>query len=331
MGSWSVYCGISNISITAGHKCVFLPLKKNSSGEYLPYIPATLPIFGEYDDYGGMKNIEHDENTKLIEDHFKCTIEEFCHFFCRGIISNDEDDFPKFLKKVPELTKWEFMFIDRNVYDFMSTHAHKGYGGQGDLDFGRPEILELLGFTPVGKDDAEKRYKNVWEYQGVKFYSDGEWLHYKNEKNQEQAIYNFSDFAQYVKLPEDKLWIGEKTMWQLWEHLHRRQQCEQLFWIIGKDRTTALDEEMDEMVGRGKRISKTLADKYVTEENLPKFGNGLCELVTIRRNLHCMSGYFEPHILYLTPQCGEFGQHQLLLEKFTEINKGYVEPDEDEE
>ena len=41
MGSWSVYCGLSNLAITSGQECVFLPLKKNNRG-YLPYIPATL-------------------------------------------------------------------------------------------------------------------------------------------------------------------------------------------------------------------------------------------------------------------------------------------------
>jgi hypothetical protein len=47
MGSWSVYCGVSNISITDGNECVLLPLKKNDGYHgYLPYLPATLPIFG---------------------------------------------------------------------------------------------------------------------------------------------------------------------------------------------------------------------------------------------------------------------------------------------
>jgi hypothetical protein len=54
-GSWSVYCGISNISITSGNDCVLLPLKE-TNGEYHRYSPATLPIFGKYNDYGG---IEH--------------------------------------------------------------------------------------------------------------------------------------------------------------------------------------------------------------------------------------------------------------------------------
>jgi hypothetical protein len=44
-----------------------------------------------------------------------------------------------------------------------------------------------------------------------------------------------------------------------------------------------------------------------------------------------MSGQFYPHILYLTPQCGEHAAHQKLLEKFAEINKSYVREDEEDD
>lgn len=81
MGSWSVNCGISNISITSGNDCVLLPLKKNTEYEgYLPYLPATLPIFGTYDDYGGLEDILKDDNTKLIAKHFNITIEKFVQY-----------------------------------------------------------------------------------------------------------------------------------------------------------------------------------------------------------------------------------------------------------
>jgi hypothetical protein len=54
MGSWSVSCGISNIAITAEQECVLLPLKKSVGIDYHQYQPAALPIFGRYDDYGGI-------------------------------------------------------------------------------------------------------------------------------------------------------------------------------------------------------------------------------------------------------------------------------------
>lgn len=49
MGSWSVYCGISQIAITSGDKCVLLPLKESDGNRagYLPYLPAALPNYSE--------------------------------------------------------------------------------------------------------------------------------------------------------------------------------------------------------------------------------------------------------------------------------------------
>jgi hypothetical protein len=349
MGSWSVYCGISQLVITSGKPCVFLALKKSSLGEYDRLSPATLPIFGEYDDYGGMENIVEDENTRLIEEHFGCTIHEFCYFFTRGCISDGEDDFPKKLKEVEEIKNWEFMFIDRQVYNFMSSYTPYGYYGKGHLDFGEESILKLIGFTYIGINEDNptwdpKRYNQEWEFQGKKFYSDGNSLHCGKEYvfNFNSASCNLSD---YVEIPQDKLWIGDYTMWQLWEHLDDNTAKRFLLPIIGRSRysldDTTLAEMMLERVNanyakEGKPLvtlddlapSKTLMDKYC--KKFKTFGKLLCDLVTIRHNLHPMSGTFTPHQLYLTPQCGEREHHQALLEKFAEINKSYIKEYENE-
>jgi len=330
MGSWSVYCNISNISITSGRKCVFLALKENELEiSYLPYLPAILPIFGEYDDYGGIENIEENENTKLIEKHFKCSIHDFCYFFTRGCI--DERDVSKKLSKNEEIKDWKFMFIDRQVYDFMSSHIPNGYGGRGHLEYGNPKILELIGFTYIGENiknntDDPKRYKYEWELDGKKFHSDGTWLHCGKNSVHNFTGNEYSNLTDYVKIPEDKMWIGEKAMWELWSYLEKSDQSKQLFWIVGKERSDYYFEKMMRLGDKPKL--NTLLDKYLND--VDTFGKWLCELVTIRHNLHCMSGYFSPHILYLTPQCGEVKEHQVLLEKFAEINKTYINPEDEE-
>ena len=368
MGSWSVYCGISQIAITAGQECVFLPLKKNARGNsYLPYIPATLPIFGEYDDYGGIENIIKDDNTKFIEKHFKCKIDAFCTFFTRGCIRDDESDFPKKLGKIEEIKDWKFMFIDKKVYDFMSSFTGSGENGAGELEFGNPDILKLLGFKHNGekinkKVEDSSRYNDEWELNGVKFYSDGTWLHHPKG-----AIYTFNGeynaLSDYVKISEDKKWVSEKSMWQLWEHLEDAKAKEQLLWIIGRERnedlfgfskeyTNILWDKLESLKEKGeepdmqteegkKKYFLLMADAKKESELIPvkieatysknfrKLGKLLCDLVTIRHNLHAMSGTFAPYILYLTPQCGEYKHHQVLLEKFAEINKSYIAEDEE--
>ena len=348
MGSWSVYCGTSNIAITAGQECVLLPLKKSDGGEseYLPYLPATLPIFGEYDDYGGLENIKQDENTKLIEEHFGISILNFTKIFTDWVTyqRSEMKDVIKNMRNYEEMKDWKFMFIDKKVYDFMSTHTTE----KGHLDFGNRELLTLLGFEYVGKNEKgptsdPKRFSQEWKYGKKLFYSDGTWLQYgKNE-----SIYYFNDLTgwaksssltHYVKLPEDKMWIGEKSKHQLWKIFDKGKQKELLTWVIGGkysrideylDMAKFLESEYSLKPDSAKAKPKTLVDKYIV--NIAIFGDILAELVTYRFNMHCMSGHFAPFILYLTPQCGEQSEHQILLNKFAEINKGYIyEEDEDD-
>ncbi|MEK6829724.1 MAG: hypothetical protein AABY15_06410 [Nanoarchaeota archaeon] len=107
MGSFNVACSISNISINCGTKIAFIPLlpsemnetignKYNkfnlkpgyvflepsanwvsNEGGYQFYKPFSLPIFGEYNDYGGIENIEENITSKAITEYFGITIEEF--------------------------------------------------------------------------------------------------------------------------------------------------------------------------------------------------------------------------------------------------------------
>ena len=161
-------------------------------------------------------------------------------------------------------------------------------------------------------------------------------------------------------------------MWQLWEHLGDNKAKQLLLYIIGKKSFGLFDDDEDdnsyisialerlkEWQEENKDLSisdketqeafskimedakngvkkvkpaKKIADAYANE--FRKYGKLLCDLVTIRHNLYPMSGTFEPYILYLTPQCGEYRHHQSILNKFAEINnnimseKGYDEDDE---
>lgn len=96
MGSFNVSCGVSRISIGAGTPMVLIPLI--SAGKWADKmegafvvtggptrinIPFTLPIFGEYNDYGTLENIKEDCNTKAIEKYFGCSIGDFVDKICR--------------------------------------------------------------------------------------------------------------------------------------------------------------------------------------------------------------------------------------------------------
>jgi hypothetical protein len=357
MGSWSVYCGISKISITACNDCVFLPLKpkpKLSTG-YLPYLPAALPIFGKYSDYGSIEDIEEDANTKLIEQHFNCTIQEFVDHMT-GYAEGDIE--------IPE--EWSYMWIDRKVYDYMKSQAL----GYTSIDMGNREILEYIGFKYLGLNINEKlsdpnRYNHEFEFQGKKFYSDNTWLN----SEEGEPIYYMSKLSEIVDIPKDKQWILNAQTHNFWEILDKDRLYRHLFWILGTERSYSRDslyteeflkeaiEELKEAIEEFKasnddskesdikkcqivleiyendltkksKGTNSLVDKYVA--NYKEYGHLICDLVSIRHNMYMFSGCFEPFRHYLTPQCGEHDEHQKILEKFAEINKSYCY-DEDED
>lgn len=328
MGSWSVYCGISQIAITSGKECVLLPLMENKYMEYDEYIPATLPIYGEYDDYGGIEKIEKNENTQLIEEHFNCTIEQFCHYFTRGCISTSESDFPKFLMENEEIQKWKFMFIDREVYDFMSTFV--GNDEKGNFDFGKKELLELLGFTFNGKVD-KNRWDQEWEIKGKKFYSDGYSLHSENGHPIFTLNGGYSQLSQYIELDENILQYANLSKTQLWKYMGEEDSKSSLLNIFGY-RYDGLSKYLINILKEKSKLTgipfvqpecKTIREKYIRD--YLNFGDELCKLTNTRYNLHPMSSCYKPYVLYLTPQCGDFENHQILLDKFAEINKKNIE------
>jgi len=130
MGSYNVACSISNISIGPGTPIVFIPLEGSKYGgkkaiedgnfsliySHCIYSPVTLPIFGEYNDYGGIENIERNANVETVEKFFGNKIENIC----------DIESSPK------QITSG--MFVIREIYEALITNPlnewgkKKGYG-----------------------------------------------------------------------------------------------------------------------------------------------------------------------------------------------------------
>lgn len=122
MGSWNETCGVSNLSIRGGEEIVFIPVAQNpwhfshltgmkgvknketpvlfkgSSGVYGTdlWAPLSVPLFGEYNDYGSIENISStDEEIKQFESVFKQCIpldvgENSCHDVATGKLEIDE-------------------------------------------------------------------------------------------------------------------------------------------------------------------------------------------------------------------------------------------------
>lgn len=85
MGCFDCIGGISKLPIRYGDKCVLFigVTPKNvelndtmSFGAGFKFTPITLPIFGDYDDYGRIENIRRDKNIELIESISDTKIED---------------------------------------------------------------------------------------------------------------------------------------------------------------------------------------------------------------------------------------------------------------
>lgn len=72
MGCWNATCNVSNLPIFAGEKVVVIPLVRVMEGARATnccyptdnFVPYAFPIFGEYNDYGGVENATTLEDNK---------------------------------------------------------------------------------------------------------------------------------------------------------------------------------------------------------------------------------------------------------------------------
>lgn len=337
MGSWSVSCGISNIAITANNECCIIPLKA-ATGGYDNYLPCTLPIFGKYDDYGGMEDIIENENTKLIEEYFGITIDEFIEFLVDGKHTYDRSELDPIREKLSdsklsELEEWRFMWVDKQVYDIMSKN-HDEYE-KGKHEFGTPEMLNLLGFVEI-KDgnilnNDPKRFNKKYKLNDLIMYSDGRTLlsetnNYISHSNSKYGL------TKYLELPKELEYLKTKTSYELWRFLSDKDQKEKLIYIFGESRYKSSQDDFEAAMNNN-AFEKGLEKPYKIKEkkiyrqyfdDLEIFGDSIVGLINVKSNMSSMSSRFSPHVLYLTPQCGEYEIHQILLEEFVKINKSYI-------
>jgi len=222
MGSFNVSCGVSMMSIDEGDRCVLIPLTKTkysdsiSEGAYYisndgpigRFHPITLPIFGEYNSYGMLENIEEDSNTKAIEKFYGCPIVDFVQHMCSHHHSDIKDN-----DKVP---KNPFgMFVKREVYDEFTKNPMNEWGGgencfkDSDLC---PFVLKYLGFvedTTVERNSTE-RYNRPFKHEKIPnliAFSDGTWNRFQVDDNVEMHpyIYHPDDLMKF--LIDNKMYV----------------------------------------------------------------------------------------------------------------------------
>lgn len=315
MGSYSIYCGISNITITEGTKVALLPIYKNIiSSEGRNYSHYSLPIFGEYADYGCIDNIEKDFNTIIIEKIHNCSIEDYCE----NLIENSLKDN-------------DYMWIHKDVYDYLVNYHPKGYERVGSFDMGKKEILKHLGFKYIGLIN-DIRYNQTWELDGIKIHSDGEYCQLASNNS---VIYNISDLK--VIFPnKDFSSIENLEKENLYFLFDEQERFNLLHFPFGIDRNYYLNFKLLKNFNNPPKYFEEQVEKilpihkeYLTLLMDDSFCKRATELNTLYKNMYCGSYELKPFQPYITPQCGEHKIHQQILEKFVEINKQYITEDDE--
>ena len=240
MGSFSYTCQLTGVPITSGNRAVLIPLvprdnvydcelselrKKgqasliSNDGCNLYFNEFCFPIFGEYNDYGGLENIVEDDNTKVLEKYFKMKIQDIVDVLCDNRKDGTEySDSTKLVKnKNAEhnlLFTLSSTWIHGDVYDKLAASISKDVFDK--VDIGVHGVLDALGFKFIGEDKTE-RYNKVYEKDGLKINSDGNWLNISTQK----SIYDLKSFKKYCTKEGIKIESEEMETWGLYEQVYK--------------------------------------------------------------------------------------------------------------
>lgn len=147
MGSFNVTCGISSASISEGERVGMVPIVPNRYsyrskwvfGGTDQYIPVASPIYGTYNDYGNIEDIERSAITEYLEHEYQMPIETFTQCLQSDSPLDDE---------VSEFFYGKDSVVLANLYAEVTD-----------------DLLRKVGFTAVDEDESAIK---IWDYHGHK-------------------------------------------------------------------------------------------------------------------------------------------------------------------
>jgi hypothetical protein len=368
MGSWSVYCGISNITIHEGDEALLVPLEKakENYNDFDQWKLATLPIFGSYNDYGEIEDIKKDFNTTLIENEYQCSIEEFCHCLIRSEIDGKDGQGNLTNEQAERICSLSYMWIKKDVWDLMTNYISNGYGRSGSLDFGNKKILDHLGIEYVGENKNDTRYNKLYKYGKQYFKSDGTFLSccpktgktltqtvtYQGEKikclsDKNKSIYRLKDLKEV--LPDlDVSFFESKEKQHLLDLLDdfmlKMQYFSSLFnmkYLLQSEirylsliKNISIVEALYNEDLKKEYLLPDIFKKYIEllYNNDSEILSIISKLITLKKNCYVFSKLLEPYVSCITPQCGEDEDHLNILKGFVKIlEETILENNSDEE
>jgi hypothetical protein len=143
----------------------------------------------------------------------------------------------------------------------------------------------------------------------------------------------YNSLNKVIKLSDKMKSLKDKSWVQLYDIVDFKSLRRHLLHLINISENDLFDDGFIEFYEVGsEKYNKMLniieqkqkGFKFQYYKNINLFKKTLSDLYTLRQNLYCMSGDLKPFTQYLTPQCGEVIQHQILLNKFATINKNKI-------
>ena len=124
MGCFCISGYHSHLPICENDKCFGLlgflnkdALFENDYGCGEVLVPICLPIFGEYDEYGSLKNITHDQNIEILEKIFNKSINDLINEITHEIFDHDKY-FPDSKYKLVLTIDHEFVYDEISSINF---------------------------------------------------------------------------------------------------------------------------------------------------------------------------------------------------------------------
>lgn len=315
MGSWSVYCQISNIAITQGTECMIIPLSPNThNSSYAKYLTKLLPIEGIYNDRGGLESIVNNKNTKLIESITGVPIDDFVKYLVDGKFTFDREEVRYIKLKLPHLfDNMRFCWVRKDVYEFVASQNF-----DSNFDMGADYLLKYIGYEKQ-KEVKDGRYKYIWKKDNLTLFSDTNWL--------EGNIQNPIELSKID--PDNELLTGliNKDKFVLYNEMSQYEFLKNIYILdynIVIDFIFANEYENDYSYNIKKYFKTIQLFDYLYISYIDSFRKDFVDLHKVLKNILVMSKFLEPYTLYSTPQCGDFKNHQILLNGFSEINKNEI-------
>lgn len=151
---------------------------------------------------------EYDADFKLIHDHYA----RYTEWKKTNVDVEDDYGKPDYEERYKELLTYSGMWVHGDVYNKLTELSLKD--AYDELDFGRPEVLNALGFVEGKKTKAE-RYNRPFTRGKLTLMSDGNWV--------SGSIYTIKEFK---KLAESK---GENIDFS---PIENKDKMEQLYDVV---------------------------------------------------------------------------------------------------